>query len=147
MLRPRPLRPWVARVASASTPPSPLLSARMIRVTYLTVTVSVIDQNRIDTTPSTWRGEGVMPEPWVKVSRRVESGLVPMSPNTTPSAPTTMAAAAALAGEGPAVPPADIVTAGEGDGRSSSGAIGETPPRGGGGATVCARPSGLSTRQ
>ena len=48
----------------------------------------------------------------------------------------------------PASLPGDIVTAGEGDGRGSSGAIiGETPPGGGGGATVCAPPSGLSTRQ
>ena len=61
----------MASVASASTPPSPLLSARMIRVTYLTVTVSVTAQNRIDSTPSTWRGVGVMPEPWVKLSRSV----------------------------------------------------------------------------
>ena len=66
-----PFRPLVARVASAITPPSPLLSARMIRVTYLIVTVRVTAQNRIDSTPSTWRGVGVMPEPWVKVSRSV----------------------------------------------------------------------------
>ena len=55
-LRPLPFSPWLASVASASTPPSPLLSARMIRVTYLIVTVSVTAQNSVDRTPSTCAG-------------------------------------------------------------------------------------------
>ena len=58
MRRPLPFSPWVPSVASASTPPSPLLSARMIRVTYLIVTVSVTAQNSVDSTPSTWSGVG-----------------------------------------------------------------------------------------
>jgi len=36
---------------SAMMPPSPPLSARMMKVTYLTETISVIDQNTSEITP------------------------------------------------------------------------------------------------
>jgi hypothetical protein len=67
--RPLPFSPWVASVAKASTPPSPLLSARMIRVTYLMVTVSVTAQNSTESTPSTCAGVVAMPVPCRKDSR------------------------------------------------------------------------------
>src|SRR5215470_5580714 len=59
-----------------------------------------------------------------------------MSPNTTPSAPTTMADAAALTGEAPSPPLGLCAVAGRsgtGDGRVSSGAmIGNAAGTGGG---------------
>jgi hypothetical protein len=39
--------------ARAITPPSPSLSARRMKITYLTETTIVIDQNTSDTTPNT----------------------------------------------------------------------------------------------
>src|SRR2546427_4457453 len=45
----------------ASTPPSPLLSARMITMWYLIVTTITSDQNTIDRTPSTFPGVTLMP--------------------------------------------------------------------------------------
>ena len=45
----------------ASTPPSPLLSARMITMWYLIVTTITSDQNTIDMTPSTFPGVTLMP--------------------------------------------------------------------------------------
>ena len=51
----------------------------------------ISDQNTSDSTPSTAAGVGVMPcVP--RVSFMVYSGLVPMSPNTTPIAPSASAA-------------------------------------------------------
>ena len=70
ILRLPPFSPWVASVARASTPPSPLLSARMIRVTYLMVTVSVTAQNSTDSTPSTCSGVGAMLVSCRNVSRK-----------------------------------------------------------------------------
>ena len=43
---------WASAI-SAMMPPSPSLSARMMMVTYFTVTTSVSDQKIIDSTPST----------------------------------------------------------------------------------------------
>src|SRR5450755_2143577 len=73
-------------------PPSPRLSARMISVTYLSVTTIMIAQNTTDKIPSTLSGVSGKPCGPVKHSRRVYSGLVPMSPKTTPIAPMTSGA-------------------------------------------------------
>lgn len=43
---------WVSAI-SAMMPPSPSLSARMMMVTYLSVTVIISAQNASDSTPST----------------------------------------------------------------------------------------------
>jgi hypothetical protein len=64
-----PFNPREARVARASTPPSPLLSARMMSATYLIVTVSVTAQNSMERTPNTCSRVGAMPLPCRKVSR------------------------------------------------------------------------------
>ncbi|MOA22044.1 hypothetical protein D3C78_1425730 [compost metagenome] len=45
------LTAWEARASMASRPPSPLLSARSTKVTYLSETMSVSVQNRMDSTP------------------------------------------------------------------------------------------------
>ncbi len=68
-----------ARALSAMMPPSPLLSARMMKPAYLTATISTSDQNTSESTPSTFSGVGAIPcSP--KVCCIVYSGLVPMSP-------------------------------------------------------------------
>src|SRR5579859_7601726 len=74
---------------SAMMPPSPWLSARMMNVTYLIETIIVIDQNTSEITPYT--SLGVVWTAWplaVNTVCSAYSGLVPMSPNTTPSAPS-----------------------------------------------------------
>src|SRR5215470_11235161 len=81
------------KVISAMIPPSPSLSARMTRETYVTVTISVTDQKISETTPKmlsvdTATGWG---SPGLKTVWTVYSGLVPMSPKTTPRAPTARA--------------------------------------------------------
>jgi hypothetical protein len=84
-----------ARVASAvsdSVPPSPLLSARSRINTYLIVTATMSDQRIIDKTPSTVsRVSG--PPAWAATaaSRKAYSGLVPISPYTTPTLPSVSA--------------------------------------------------------
>ena len=75
-------------------PPSPSLSARITSRTYVTVTMIVTDQKISETTPKmlscdTLTGCG---SPGLKSVWTVYSGLVPMSPKTTPSAPTARAA-------------------------------------------------------
>ena len=67
-------------------PPSPLLSARMMKVRYLTVTTIVSDQKISDRTPSRSATAASAADPRMH-SLSVYSGLVPMSPKTTPSAP------------------------------------------------------------
>jgi hypothetical protein len=42
--------PWISAV-SAMIPPSPWLSARMMKITYLTDTIIVIAQNTSEITP------------------------------------------------------------------------------------------------
>ena len=78
----------------AREPPSPRLSARMITLTYLTVTSAMMDQNTIDRMPKML--SGVMGMGWcpLKISFRAYRGLVPMSPKTTPMAPITTGARA-----------------------------------------------------
>src|SRR5690348_960788 len=83
----------VARCASAiiaMIPPSPLLSARMMKVTYFSATTISNVHSTSDSTPSTLNVVTGMPCWSLKASLKVYSGLVPRSPNTTPIAPSTM---------------------------------------------------------
>ncbi len=72
--------------SSASVPPSPWLSARSTTVAYFTHTTRISAHVISDRMPSTCSGVGVKPRPAVKHCLNAYSGLVPMSPNTTPSA-------------------------------------------------------------
>src|SRR5215213_4108594 len=58
----------------------------MMSVTYLTLTTIVIAQNMSDRTPYTLPESGSRVWTPLKTSFMAYSGLVPMSPNTTPSA-------------------------------------------------------------
>src|SRR5438874_11650519 len=109
------------------TPPSPSLSARMMNITYLIDTISVSDQNTSDTTPYTSPAVGrTAPLSMEKTVWIAYSGLVPMSPNTTPSAPSASARPeVAAAGRG-AVSPAAV----------SPAAV--SPAAAGGASSVCA---------
>ena len=75
------------------TPPSPSLSARRTNTTYLTDTISVIDQKTSEITPYTSPRVGrTAPLSMENTVCSAYSGLVPMSPYTTPSAPSISAA-------------------------------------------------------
>ncbi len=63
----------------------------MKKMTYLIVTNSVMVHRTSDTTPSTACSVAVVPRECAKASRRAYSGLVPMSPKTTPIEPKAMA--------------------------------------------------------
>ena len=77
---PRPRRLPFTSAIRATTPPSPLLSARMITMWYLIVTTRTNDQNTSDRTPITLSDVTGMPcGPW-NASRSAYRGLVPMSP-------------------------------------------------------------------
>src|SRR5580693_1542646 len=78
------------RAIRASTPPSPLLSARITNKTYLSETTMVIAQNSIEIIPSTASGVNGMPWSVLKHSFSAYRGLVPMSPNTIPRAASVM---------------------------------------------------------
>ena len=67
-------------------PPSPRLSARITSTTYLSDTTITSDQKMVDRPPKMLAGVSGMPCAGEKVSLTAYSGLVPMSPNTTPSA-------------------------------------------------------------
>jgi hypothetical protein len=67
-------------------PPSPSLSARITNSTYLTDTVMISDQKTSDSTPYTLPTVTGMACTPSKHSRSAYSGLVPMSPKTTPRA-------------------------------------------------------------
>ena len=74
-------------------PPSPSLSARITSRTYVTVTMIVTDQKISEMIPKmvscdTLTGCGSL---GLKTVWTVYSGLVPMSPKTTPRAPTARA--------------------------------------------------------
>src|SRR4051812_50218192 len=74
-------------------PPSPPLSARITKVTYLIETSIVIVQKTSETTPYT--SAVVACTAWLSAVNTVcsaYSGLVPMSPKTTPRAPNASAA-------------------------------------------------------
>jgi hypothetical protein len=77
------------------TPPSPSLSARRMNSTYLTDTIRRIDRNTSETTPKTSPGvERTAPASMEKTDCIAYNGLVPMSPNTIPSAPSIKASPA-----------------------------------------------------
>src|SRR5512142_857063 len=81
------------KAISAMIPPSPSLSARITSRTYVTVTMIVTDQKISETTPKmlscdTLTGCGSL---GLKTGCTVYNGLVPMSPKTTPRAPTARA--------------------------------------------------------
>src|SRR3546814_1314585 len=81
----RPVRPRTASSVSASVPPSPRLSARSTNVMYLCDATSISSQNRIDNTPRICPSLGLPYHD--KDALMVYKGLVPISQNTTPSAP------------------------------------------------------------
>src|ERR1700677_2923517 len=81
------------RAMSAMIPPSPSLSARMMSTTYVRVTMIVTDQKISETAPKmlsrdTLTGCGSLGSKRVCT---VYNGLVPMSPKTTPRAPSARA--------------------------------------------------------
>ena len=61
-------------------PPSPPLSKRSMMVTYFRETISVTDQNIIDSTANTFASVSGRPCAPLKASLNAYSGLVPMSP-------------------------------------------------------------------
>ena len=75
-----------SRASRARMPPSPRLSARRMNPMYFTLTTLISDQTISDSTPTTFAGVGSTPCSPLKHSFRAYSGLVPMSPYTTPSA-------------------------------------------------------------
>lgn len=80
-----------AKVSMATKPPSPSLSARKTNPTYLIETITVKVQKMIDKMPKTLSGvKATCPEP--KISFMAYSTLVPISPYTTPIAPSVSAA-------------------------------------------------------
>ena len=88
-----PAGPRRINAISAMIPPSPSLSARMMNGTYVTVTMIVTDQKTSEMTPKmvscdTLTGCGSLGS---KTVCTAYSGLVPMSPKTTPRAPTARA--------------------------------------------------------
>ena len=76
-------------VLSASTPPSPRLSARSTKVTYFTEITRINDHRISDSRPRMLISLTAIPCAGLKHSRSAYSGLVPMSPKTTPSAVMT----------------------------------------------------------
>src|SRR5436190_7321966 len=72
----------------ANVPPSPLLSALSRTSTYLSVTMSNIVHTMMDRMPGTASGP---PLEAFTASRRAYSGLVPISPKTTPIEPSARA--------------------------------------------------------
>src|SRR5574343_1015221 len=87
----RSLTDWDASASMATSPPSPWLSARSTKLTYLTDTMVVRVQKKMDKMPKTLSGvNGTWPEP--NTSFMAYSTLVPISPYTTPMAPRVRAA-------------------------------------------------------
>src|ERR1700688_3302160 len=76
---------------NASTPPSPLLSALSTTPTYLSRITRTKDQKISDSTPKMCSGVTAICGP-VKQADTAYSGLVPISPNTTPSAASAIGA-------------------------------------------------------
>ncbi|MNR14792.1 hypothetical protein D3C85_1312860 [compost metagenome] len=79
-------------------PPSPLLSARKVIITYFTVVCRVSVQMIQDNTPSTLVGliSCLPPRIMVKIAFKVYNGDVPISPNTIPKLIRTPPAVNAL---------------------------------------------------
>src|SRR6185312_6947162 len=88
----RPRSPRWMSASSARMPPSPRLSARMMNDRYFTLTTSVSAHTTSDNAPYTLGAVGAIPLDGLKHSLIAYSGLVPMSPNTTPSAVSDMIA-------------------------------------------------------
>ena len=89
------VRRWICSISAirAMIPPSPPLSARMMKVRYLSETMIVIDQKTSEMTPKTSPSVGsTLLWSIEKTVCSAYSGLVPMSPKTTPSAPRVSAA-------------------------------------------------------
>ena len=84
----------VTTVISAMMPPSPSLSARITSSTYVMVTMIIPDQKISEMTPNTLSADTFTGcgSPGLNSVCTVYSGLVPISPNTTPSAPSASAA-------------------------------------------------------
>ena len=78
------LRPTSA--ISAMMPPSPLLSARMTKIIYLSETMMISDQNTNDRMPIMLSRDVAIGFCPANTSFMVYKGLVPMSPKTTPMA-------------------------------------------------------------
>lgn len=80
-------------------PPSPWLSARITNRMYFSEMTMSIAHSTSDSTPSTLSGVTGTWWPWCspKLSFSAYSGLVPMSPKTTPRAPTVSLAMEELA--------------------------------------------------
>ncbi len=81
-----------ASAMSAMMPPSPRLSARMMRTTYFSDTTIISAQNIVDRPPRIVACSSARPCCGENVSFTAYSGLVPMSPNTMPIAATVRAA-------------------------------------------------------
>src|SRR5688500_3035418 len=81
-----------ARAINAMMPPSPRLSARMMSTTYFSDTTIISAQNIVESPPRMFAGLSGMPWSGEKVSLTAYSGLVPMSPKTTPKAASVRAA-------------------------------------------------------
>src|SRR5688572_2253407 len=79
------------REKRAKTPPSPRLPARVTKVMYFPLTTSIKDQKISDKTPRTLLVLSSAGRYLIE-SRSAYSGLVPISPNTTPSAAMASAA-------------------------------------------------------
>ena len=83
---------WLASASKAIIPPSPRLSARIIKATYFTDTTIMSAQTMSDKMPyifTSVRGTGWVPTE--NTSLIVYKGLVPISPNTTPRAASVSA--------------------------------------------------------
>ena len=95
--------PWTtllrcSKAVSAMIPPSPRLWARMMKPAYLIDTTTISAQKINDAIPYTVAGVICAVALYeLKMACSVYSGLVPMSPYTTPSAPSTRTARPALA--------------------------------------------------
>ena len=85
----------ITNAVRARTPPSPLLSAFNTTLTYLSKMTRTKDQKISDRTPNTCSGVTAIPGV-VKQADMAYSGLVPMSPNTTPSAASAIGASRPL---------------------------------------------------
>src|SRR6266550_458192 len=97
-------RSWTDAVASASNammPPSPRLLALNTSTTYLSETTTISVQKIADTPPIIFATVNGMPCWGLNVSLAAYSGLVPMSPYTTPSARRARAAVGSLSFELP----------------------------------------------
>ena len=80
-----------ASAVSAMMPPSPRLSARRIRTTYFSATTNIRVHTITEMTPMMLVAVSEMPWIGLNDSCTAYSGLVPISPYTTPMAPSVSA--------------------------------------------------------